>query len=320
MVLSNSVAKVPDILNTGVVRAQNGSGRTDTVDGQGGSSAIADASILASDFGNPVTGTSFIPANSYVGTVSVVAPTNVTAATTSGGTGPTLTCSTTGLSVGQNVFLKGVAGMPDGYYGIGAIGAGTITLTTGPYPSSTTPGGTVNGSGFILSSNPATSTPIPLTGAIASLNVFINGASSVAVAFISAGSGNPWIIRNAGPGVINSGTSPCSTTYTTAGSAPIQWPEGVPGGTINVPNTYQLSTITADPNPGVIGTYYRTNYAGSGNFTLPTSPTVGAWIQVKNVANNTITFVGTIDGNTAFTLTQYQAVMLVYNGTSWDAN
>jgi hypothetical protein len=92
------------------------------------------------------------------------------------------------------------------------------------------------------------------------------------------------------------------------------------GGSSVVPNKYTLSTVTADPAPGVVGTYYRTNYAASGTFTLPTSPATGSWIKVKQIANNILTFSGTIDANSAFTLSQYDSVELIYNGTTWDAN
>lgn len=86
-------------------------------------------------------------------------------------------------------------------------------------------------------------------------------------------------------------------------------------------NQYTTSTITTDPNPGVVGTYYRCNYAASGNFTLPSSAlTTGQWIMIKQIANNTLTFVGTVDGNTGYTLTYRQAVTLIWNGTNWDAN
>lgn len=87
-----------------------------------------------------------------------------------------------------------------------------------------------------------------------------------------------------------------------------------------IPTAFTLSTVTADPNPGVVGTYYRTNYAGSGNFTLPTSPATGSWIWVKQVANNTLSIVGTVDGNAAFTMVQYQSYLFIYNGTTWDIN
>jgi len=88
----------------------------------------------------------------------------------------------------------------------------------------------------------------------------------------------------------------------------------------NLPSTFNLSTITADPAPGVVGTYYRTNYAGSGNFTLPTTPATGSWIWIKQVANNTLSIVGTVDGNASFTMVQYQSYLFIYNGTNWDIN
>lgn len=86
------------------------------------------------------------------------------------------------------------------------------------------------------------------------------------------------------------------------------------------PSPYNLSTITADPNPGVVGTYYRTNYALSGNFTLPSSPATGSAIMVKQIANNTLTIIGTVDGSTGFFLSQYQSFLFIYNGTTWDVN
>jgi hypothetical protein len=84
---------------------------------------------------------------------------------------------------------------------------------------------------------------------------------------------------------------------------------------------FATSTITADPAPGVIGTYYRCNYALGGNFTLPSSAlTAGQWIRLKQLANNTLSLVGTVDGSTTYTLTYKQAVLLIWNGSSWDAN
>ena len=88
----------------------------------------------------------------------------------------------------------------------------------------------------------------------------------------------------------------------------------------SVTNKYTLSTVTADPAPAVIGTYYRTNYAGNGNFTLPTTPATGSWVMVKQVANNTLSIVGTVDGNAAFTMVQFQSYLFIYNGTNWDIN
>jgi hypothetical protein len=110
-----------------------------------------------------------------------------------------------------------------------------------------------------------------------------------------------------------------------------QWYIAVPSAGITIDTTaqtwtrlnnpvYNLLTVTADPNPAVIGTNYRTNYAGNGNFTLPTSPPTGSWVWVKQVANNTLSIVGTVDGNASFTMVQYQSYLFVYNGTNWDIN
>jgi hypothetical protein len=85
-------------------------------------------------------------------------------------------------------------------------------------------------------------------------------------------------------------------------------------------NTFTTLTVTADPNPAVVGTYYRTNYAGNGNFTLPAATTAGQWVWVKQVANNTLSIVGTVDGNAAFTMVQFQSYLFIANGTNWDIN
>jgi hypothetical protein len=46
--------------------------------------------------------------------------------------------------------------------------------------------------------------------------------------------------------------------------------------------------------------------------------TNGNWVEVKQVANNTLSIIGTVDGNAAFTMVQYQAYRFVWNGTTWD--
>ena len=85
--------------------------------------------------------------------------------------------------------------------------------------------------------------------------------------------------------------------------------------------SFTESTITADPAPAAISTYYRANYAGSGNFTLPSiGLSAGNWVFVKQEATNTLTVVGTVDGVAgSFLLTQYQSYWFIWNGTSWDA-
>lgn len=85
-----------------------------------------------------------------------------------------------------------------------------------------------------------------------------------------------------------------------------------------LPSQYTTSTITADPAPASFGTYYRANYAGSGNFTLPSAGTPGRWIKVKQIANNTLSIVGTVDGNAAFTMVQFQSYTFIDNGTNYD--
>jgi hypothetical protein len=85
-------------------------------------------------------------------------------------------------------------------------------------------------------------------------------------------------------------------------------------------STYPVSTITADPAPGVVGTYYRANYAASGNFTLPTGPATGSAILIEQIAGNVLTVVGTIAGVTNLVLNKFQSALLIYNGTTWDLN
>lgn len=123
-------------------------------------------------------------------------------------------------------------------------------------------------------------------------------------------------------GTVNGTTSWVLTSnVATVGTSPLTYVQFTLAPSTIARTTYTIATITADPAPGVVTTYYRANYASSGNFTLPTSPATGSWIQVKQIASNTLTFVGTVDGNTGFALTaQYQSVLLIYNGTSWDAN
>jgi len=88
-----------------------------------------------------------------------------------------------------------------------------------------------------------------------------------------------------------------------------------------VVNQFTTSTITADPNPAAIGTYYRANYSSSANFTLPsTSLTTGQWVRVKMLTNHTLTIVGTVDGNASFTLSQWDSYEFIWNGTNWDIN
>jgi len=83
-----------------------------------------------------------------------------------------------------------------------------------------------------------------------------------------------------------------------------------------LPSALTLSTIVADPNPAVVGTYYRCNYTG--NLTLPTGPATGSWVMAKVIGAHTLTIVGTVDGTVNPTATQNVNNWMVYNGTNWD--
>jgi hypothetical protein len=120
-------------------------------------------------------------------------------------------------------------------------------------------------------------------------------------------------------GTVNALTSWLLTSnVVTVGTSPLTYAQFSLSPSAPVSSVYTLSTVTANPAPAVVGTYYRTNYAASGSFTLPTSPATGSWVSVKQIANNTLTIVGTVDGNASFTMGQFQSFLFIYNGTTWD--
>jgi hypothetical protein len=116
-------------------------------------------------------------------------------------------------------------------------------------------------------------------------------------------------------------TGTAGQVLTVGGADPsgLEW--ATPAGGSVVPGQYTTSTITADPAPAVVGTYYRLNY--SGTFTLPSSGLAsGDWVRVKQIgANQVVTIVGTVDGATGFYIAnQYDAYEFIYNGSTWDIN
>lgn len=225
--------------------------------------------------------------------------------------------------------------VPGGGAGSGGGGSGTVTsvsvvsanglngtvatpTTTPAITLSTTVTGILKGNGTTISAGVAgtdysAGTSALATGIVKSttvtgaLSIAAPGTDYPATGVISAGgpTGSSTVVP-----VITWNANGQLTAVTTATIAPAV-----------LPSQFTTSTVTADPNPGVVGTYYRTNYAANGNFTLPTtSLTAGQWIWVKQVANNTLSIVGTVDGNASFTMTQFQSYLFIYNGTNWDVN
>ena len=136
-----------------------------------------------------------------------------------------------------------------------------------------------------------------------------------------AGGGSGGGSGGGGTGTVTSVSVATANGYSGTVATPTTTPViTISGGRTTVPSQYTTTTVTANPNPAVIGTYYRANYASSGAFTLPsTSLTIGQWVMVKNIAANTLTIAGTVDGNASYTLSQYVSATLVWNGTTWDA-
>lgn len=80
-------------------------------------------------------------------------------------------------------------------------------------------------------------------------------------------------------------------------------------------------TVTANYTALNTDVYVRCNGAGAINITLP-SPVdsgIGKLILFKNLSAATVTFVGTVDGNTSYTMLTGTAVRLISNGVTWDA-
>lgn len=155
------------------------------------------------------------------------------------------------------------------------------------------------GTGFGLSSSPNAVTPtggVLATASGTEVELGISGATSVAAAFVGVGSSNPWVIRNAGPGIINEGTTQCLETYTQAGTPTINWVDGVPGAAIPsaAPPTPQLFTPSLS-----VGTLSST-----GGLT--------AFTPVTTLSTNPLTEV--IPANALFVLTNGGANQVFQNG------
>ena len=245
------------------------------------------------------------------------------------------------MGVGAGEVGPGISGTTSG----GGGGSGTVTsvsvatangfagtvanpTTTPAITLSTTITGLLKGNGTAISAAVAGTDYLTPTGSGAALTgVVYSITADDASIVVNTASGNANIetgtldaIATAQPPVAAVPFNAQKITGLANGSAAT---DGAAFGQIPVVvvSAYTLSTITADPNPGVKGTYYRFNYAATGNFTLPTSPTTGAWIKIKNVSTTaTCNIVGTVDGITTFTIPPLGANEFVYNGTSWDAN
>ncbi|PLY41165.1 hypothetical protein CSZ94_17190 [Janthinobacterium sp. ROICE36] len=82
-------------------------------------------------------------------------------------------------------------------------------------------------------------------------------------------------------------------------------------------------TVTVTANYVALNTdvYVRCNGAAAIAVTLPTpvDTGIGKLIMFKNLSAFAVTFTGTVDGSTTFTLAAGQAARLISNGASWDA-
>jgi hypothetical protein len=231
-----------------------------------------------------VTSVSVVTANGLAGTVAT--PTTTPAIT--------LTTSVTGD------VLKGNGT---------AISAATVTGTGGTIVESVSPTLTTPVLGTPTSVTLTNGTGLPLTTGVTGTLPVGNGGTGVTT---STGTGNT--VLSVSPAFTGTPTAPTATVGTnTTQLATTAFVTAAPQSA-----QYTTSTVTADPAPAVVGTYYRTNYAGNGPFTLPTSPATGSWVKVKQVANNTLSIVGTVDGNASFTMLQFQSYEFIYNGTNWD--
>jgi hypothetical protein len=180
----------------------------------------------------------------------------------------------------------------------------TTTVTGVLKGNGTTISAAVAGTDYSVGTSALATGIVKSTTGTGALTIAVSGTDYPATGVITAGgpTGSATVVP-----VITWNANGQLTAVTTATIAPAVQP-----------SQYTTSTVTADPAPAVVGTYYRTNYAGNGNFTLPTSPATGTWVKVKQIANNTLSIVGTVDGNAAFTMLQFQSYEFIYNGTSWD--
>lgn len=189
----------------------------------------------------------------------------------------------------------------------GGGGSGTVTSVS-----------VVSANGFAGTVATPTTTPAITLSTTVTGTVLSGNGTSISAA-TTTGTGTT-VVLSASPALTGTPTAPTAApgTNTTQLATTAFVQAAIPS---VVPSAYTISTITADPNPGVVGTYYRANYAVTGNFTLPTSPATGSWIRVKNITTNVLSIVGTVDGQTTYKLSsQYLSVLLIYNGTTWDAD
>lgn len=326
--------------------------------GGGGSGTVTSVSVasangLTGSVANPTTTPAITLSTSITGVLkgngtaisAAVASTDYIAATTGSALQKASSGGLTAATAGTDYPATGVisAGGPTGAAGVmpvltyNANGQLTAVTTTGTVGSvaATDSSIVVGGSGIAPTIQRAalTGDATATAGSNAVTVIGINGTNLAGMATgllkNTTATGVP-TIATAGTdypatGVITGGSVGSSSlvpvlTYNANGQLTAVTTAAVAAGTI-VPGAFTLSTITANPNPGVAGTYYRCNYAGNGSFTLPsTSLTTGEWLNVKNIAANTITITGTVDGQAnTFTLVQYQSAWFVYNGATWDA-
>ncbi len=279
--------------------------------------------------GSGVTAVSVVSANGFAGT-------------SSGGTTPALTLSTTvtGILKGNGTTISAAVAGTDYLTpsGNGSALTGITYSQISGTPSSLPPNGSAGGSLSGTYPNPGLASTITAggpTGSATVVPVITYNAAGQLTAVTTANITGTVPGGSAGGALAGTYPNPTLASTITAGG-PTGSATVVPVITYNaagqlttvttatiaqttLPTQYTTSTITADPNPAVVGTYYRCNYPGSGNFTLPsTSLTTGQWIKVKMITNHTLSIVGTVDGSSSFTMSQYDCYEFIWNGTNWD--
>ena len=185
----------------------------------------------------------------------------------------------------------------------GGGGGGSGTVTSVSVTSANGFAGTV--------ATPTTTPAITISTTINSPVLAGNGTAISAATTTGTGS---TVVLSVSPAFTGAPTAPTAAPGTS--TTQLATTAFVAAAVVAAPSTLTLSTITSDPAPAVVGTYYRANYTG--NFTLPTSPATGAWVMVKTIGAHTTTIVGTVDGLVNPTSAQNVNNWMIYNGTNWD--
>jgi hypothetical protein len=191
------------------------------------------------------------------------------------------------------------------------VGAPSVTSGGGGGSGTVTSVSVVSANGLAGSVATATTTPA-ITLSTSITGVLTGNGTAISAATITGSGGI--VVESVSPALTGTPTAPTATAGTN--TTQIATTAFVQAAVTDLPNALTTSTITSDPAPAVIGTYYRCNYTG--NLTLPTSPATGSWVMAKCIGAHTLTVVGTVDGTVNPTAVQNVSYWMIYNGTSWD--